>query len=228
MSANTAPALVRSAADFAEYNVSDAQPAHRDGPRKGFVERYIHSELYKWYAGVVCVIIHAHADDILPYTRGHVFHVERHYQRGDPGDVHDLLVKNMRLGTAFAGYFSWTGHHHTDLPTEAVVLMRRHGFTTWRRGLKEAVYRAVYTTKNAKSQTTATLLRGVFDADPKNTKGEWEDGAPTGPVNAFEPLTRDQARDTHVVNARAGERVWGVWVQEVKCQALYTSSVYQG
>ncbi|KIW70072.1 hypothetical protein PV04_02380 [Phialophora macrospora] len=140
MSANMAPALVRSAADFAEYNVGD-------GPQKGFVERYIHSEVYKRYAGVVCVI-HAHADDVLPYTVSGVpfhamahmagfvgsqpaptFDVESHDERGD---AHDLLIKNTRLGAAFASFFSGAGHHG-ELSERTVVLMRLHGFTTWGR-----------------------------------------------------------------------------------------------
>ena len=66
MSANMAPALVRQPADFVEYNVFDAQSAH-GSQTKGFVERYIHSELYKRYPGVMCVV-HAHADDVLPFT----------------------------------------------------------------------------------------------------------------------------------------------------------------
>jgi ribulose-5-phosphate 4-epimerase/fuculose-1-phosphate aldolase len=188
-------------------------------------------------------VIHAHADDVLPYTvngvpframaqtagfvgyqGAHTFDVERYYERGD---AHDLLIKNTRLGAAFAAFFSWAGHR-AELPEQTVVLMRRHGFTTWGRSLKEAVYRAVYATKNAKLQTTATLLRGAFDADPKNAKPGWSDGVAKGPIHAFESLTEEQAQDTEVANSRAVERPWGLWVQEVRCQALYTSSVYTG
>ncbi|ETI19690.1 hypothetical protein G647_08703 [Cladophialophora carrionii CBS 160.54] len=171
MSANMARALVRSAADLAEYNVGDAPN--------------------------------------LPIVTG---------PKGASWNGWGPLSPAISRGAG----------HHADLPEQAVVLMRRHGFTTWGTSLKGAIYRAVYATKNAKLQTAATLLRGAFDADPKNARGDLKDGGPTGPIHASEPLTQDQARDANIMNSRAGERVWVVWVQEVKCQALYTSSVYQG
>ena len=67
MSANMAPALVRSPADFVEYKISDLQPAQGQ-VAKGFVERCTHSELYKRYPQVMCAA-HAHADDVLPFTQ---------------------------------------------------------------------------------------------------------------------------------------------------------------
>jgi ribulose-5-phosphate 4-epimerase/fuculose-1-phosphate aldolase len=66
MSANMAPALVRSTSDFIEYRVADSAPCHANAP-KGFIERFIHSEIYKSYSRVKCVI-HSHAEDVLPFA----------------------------------------------------------------------------------------------------------------------------------------------------------------
>lgn len=66
MSGEMAPALVRAPADFVEYRVVDSSPVHQDAPR-GFIERYIHSEIYKRYPDVQCVV-HSHAEEVLPFA----------------------------------------------------------------------------------------------------------------------------------------------------------------
>jgi ribulose-5-phosphate 4-epimerase/fuculose-1-phosphate aldolase len=238
MSSNMAPALVRSPADFVEYNVADAQPAG-NVHAKGFVERYIHSEIYKRYAGVMCVV-HAHADDVMPYAVSGVplramshmagflgeggaltFDIERHYKHGD---AHDLLISNPRLGLALAEFFSWAGHR-AELPEQALVLMRKHGFTVWGRSIQEAVYRAVYATKNARLQTQAAAVRSGFEALQGDSKG-WLGGRPAKVTDGLESLSAEQARDAEAANLRAAQRPWGLWVQEVKCLPLYTSPVF--
>ena len=255
MSANMAPALVRSSSDLVIYNVSDAEPENANAPR-GFIERYIHSEMYKRYPGVLCVI-HSHADDVLPYTvSGVKFKAMNHmagfigeesplFDIGDEyqeGDHHDLLVSTPRLGAALASSFVGARHDNPEVPEQSLLLMRRHGFTTWGRGIKEAVYRAVYATKNASLQTTATLLRSASDSLEQKQASEGSGGKPTqgstgagwdttkgeGPLHPLESLTAQQAKDTEAANLKAVERPWGLWVQEVKCLPLYTSSVYRG
>jgi len=51
LSANRAPALVANRSDLVEYKVEDASPVQQDAPR-GYLERYIHSEIYKQYSDV--------------------------------------------------------------------------------------------------------------------------------------------------------------------------------
>jgi ribulose-5-phosphate 4-epimerase/fuculose-1-phosphate aldolase len=62
------PAVIRSSHDIGLYSVNDGSPidsnAH-NGP--GFAERFIHSEIYKKYAGVGSVV-HSHNEDVLPFT----------------------------------------------------------------------------------------------------------------------------------------------------------------
>lgn len=60
------PALVSSRHDIAAYHVEDASAVDSNAP-KGYVERYIHSEIYKRYADVNAVI-HSHNGDVLPYS----------------------------------------------------------------------------------------------------------------------------------------------------------------
>lgn len=138
-----------------------------------------------------------------------VWDIEEHYQ---PGDCHDLLVRSCEVGAALASEFS-TQERQQGLPDHALVLMRRHGFTTCGSSIKEAVYRAIYATKNAKVQTTSTLLRETLEEGKGSSRA----------VHSFEPLTTQQAEDCAATAARAINRPWGLWVQEVKCQPLYTS-----
>jgi ribulose-5-phosphate 4-epimerase/fuculose-1-phosphate aldolase len=66
MPRNTAPANVSSPEDLVQYRVADASPVDSNAPR-GYLERYIHSEIYKRYPDVNGVI-HSHAPEIIPYT----------------------------------------------------------------------------------------------------------------------------------------------------------------
>jgi len=60
-----APALVCSPEDLVDYRVSDATPIDAS-MTDGYVERYIHSEIYKKYP-TVHAVIHSHADSVIPY-----------------------------------------------------------------------------------------------------------------------------------------------------------------
>lgn len=66
MPRNIAPALLSSAADIVEYRVEDAAPVDPNSP-PGYVERYIHGEIYKRYPKIQSVI-HSHSAAVLPFT----------------------------------------------------------------------------------------------------------------------------------------------------------------
>ncbi len=66
MSANMAPALVGNASDLVQYRVNDSLAVDPAAPR-GYVERYIHGEMFKRYPDINCVI-HSHSADVLPYA----------------------------------------------------------------------------------------------------------------------------------------------------------------
>jgi ribulose-5-phosphate 4-epimerase/fuculose-1-phosphate aldolase len=66
MSADSAPALVSSPSDLVHYRVADSSPVE-PGAKKGYQERFIHSEIYKRFPEVNSVV-HSHSEAVLPYT----------------------------------------------------------------------------------------------------------------------------------------------------------------
>jgi len=66
MSRDLAPALVANSSDLVEYYVKDAAPIDPNAP-SGFIERYIHSELYKRFPNISSVV-HSHSPQVVPYT----------------------------------------------------------------------------------------------------------------------------------------------------------------
>lgn len=66
MSRDLAPALVANSSDIVEYYVSNAAPLDPNAP-EGFIERYIHSEIYLRFPGINSVV-HSHSPDVIPYS----------------------------------------------------------------------------------------------------------------------------------------------------------------
>lgn len=66
MSGDRAPALVSSQSDLILYYISDASPVDPSS-KKGYQERFIHSEIYKRFPHINSVV-HSHSDAVLPYT----------------------------------------------------------------------------------------------------------------------------------------------------------------
>jgi ribulose-5-phosphate 4-epimerase/fuculose-1-phosphate aldolase len=65
MPCNMPPALVSSQDDLVEYNVDGAEAVEKNA-KPGYVERHIHSEIYKRFPAINSVV-HSHAGDVLPY-----------------------------------------------------------------------------------------------------------------------------------------------------------------
>ena len=59
-----------SAKDLIEYHVTDSSPVDPNAG-KGFLERFIHSEIYKRFPEVNCVV-HGHSEAVLPFVVGTV------------------------------------------------------------------------------------------------------------------------------------------------------------
>jgi ribulose-5-phosphate 4-epimerase/fuculose-1-phosphate aldolase len=66
LSGNRAPAIVSQSSDFVHYFVENASSVDPDAPR-GYIERYIHSELYKRFSNV-STVIHAHAEAVTSFA----------------------------------------------------------------------------------------------------------------------------------------------------------------
>src|SRR5216683_2243520 len=150
MSRSRAPALV-TAADMMELDAdSEPLPGER---RKGFIERYIHGEIYRARREVMAVV-HSHSSSVIPFgvTRTElrpIYHMGSFLWSGAPvfeirkvRPENDLLIRDRPLGQALAG----------SLGACNCVLMRGHGMTVVGSGLPEAVFRAVYTQVNARLQ----------------------------------------------------------------------------
>lgn len=234
MSAALAPATVSSADQLIQYRVNDSVAVTPNAPR-GYIERYIHSEMYKRFPEVVSVI-HSHSEDILPYTIAGgvpfraVYHtpgfvgfdpspiwdIENAYNSTQP---RDMLVSSSRLGANLAESFASSANASTNpatlLPDRNLLLMRKHGFVTFGTGIEDATYKAVFATSNARVQTKAGLLQNAY-------QNVW-----SSQVNdsAFEALTQRQAEDTTAGSGAAGDRAWKLWVAEVESQPLYVNNV---
>jgi ribulose-5-phosphate 4-epimerase/fuculose-1-phosphate aldolase len=160
MSRSLAPYLV-TAGDVMEHG-PDSEPI--GDPRKAYLERYIHGEMYRQRPDVMAVV-HSHSDSVIPFgiTKGKlrpVYHMASFLWRGVPVyDIrkttpeNDLLIRDGRLGRELAG----------AIGDCACVLMRGHGMTVVGDGLPEAVFRSVYTEMNAKLQGLATQLEGPIE-----------------------------------------------------------------
>jgi len=186
MSRSRAPALV-TAADLVEWN-ADSEAATGD-KRKGFIERYIHGEIYRSRPEVMAVV-HSHSPSSIPFgvTRTRlrpIYHMGAFLWSGTPVfDIrktraeNDLLIRDKILGEALA----------KSLAGCNCVLMRGHGMTIVGDGVPEAVYRAIYTEMNARLQLQATQLEGPIEF-----------------------LTDEEGRRSTAANRGTLERPWELW-----------------
>jgi ribulose-5-phosphate 4-epimerase/fuculose-1-phosphate aldolase len=193
MSRNLAPGLVTEA-DIVEYEIDTGEAVRADPPRL-YLERWIHSEIYKARPDVMAVV-HNHSPAVLPFAiaRGArlqpVCHMSGFLGSGTPlfeirdhaGDASDLLIRNRPLGAALA---------HT-LGAARVVLMRGHGCTVVAESVRVAVYRAVYTDLNARLQLQASMLGEV------------------------QVLTPEEADATQAANEGQVERPWNLWRERAR------------
>jgi ribulose-5-phosphate 4-epimerase/fuculose-1-phosphate aldolase len=196
MARNMAPASVK---------ITDIMTIEADGSptagdtRRPYLERFIHSEIYKAQSEVGA-IVHSHCADVIPFSlvknnplrptyhmagfigpRVPVFEI-----RDTIGDESDMLISSPVLGSALA----------KTLGGSAAILMRGHGATVVGRNAQEAVFRAIYLMQNARIQSTAQQL-----------------GTPLY-------LNREEAAKADAVNAGQVDRAWNLWAAEAKSQAI--------
>jgi len=138
-----------------------------------------------------------------------VFDIGDFYQEGEQ---QDLLVRNARFGGALASSFLRGTGSSPEAPEHAVVLMRRHGFTTHGGDIETAVYRAIYTKINAAAQTNSLLLRAAF-SQGSTSEAKFE----------FEPLTQEMCDGCTKMNEGTQDKPWKLWVAEVERSSLYVN-----
>jgi ribulose-5-phosphate 4-epimerase/fuculose-1-phosphate aldolase len=189
MSRSLAPALV-TAADLMELD-ADSEPLAGD-KRKGFLERYIHGEIYRARPEVMAVV-HSHSPSVIPFgaTRTKlrpIYHMGSFLWSGAPvfeirneKRDNDLLIRDRALGKALAG----------TLGRCNCVLMRGHGMTVIGDGVPEAVFRAIYTEMNARLQLQAAQLEGPIEF-----------------------LSEEEGMRSSAANRGTIERPWELWKKE--------------
>lgn len=198
MARNVAPGQVQ-AVDIVEYAVDTGEAVASDPPRL-YLERYIHSEIYKARPDVLAVV-HNHSPAVLPFgiVKGLRFRPACHMCgfladaagegppvfeiRDSAGPATDLLIRNRELGAALA----------RTLADGRVVLMRGHGCTVVAESLRLAVYRAVYTEVNAKLLLQAMPLGEVttLSAAEAETARVNIEGQVDRPWNLWKQLARE-------------------------------------
>jgi len=187
-----APGLV-TAEDIVEHD-GDGEAAVELHGRILYLERYIHSEIYKAHPQVQAVV-HSHSPAVIPFGVTKVklqpiFHLSSFLAFGAPvfeirdagGAATDMLIRTPALGAALA----------QSLGAAPVALMRGHGDVVVGRSLREVVFRAVYTEVNARLEADALRLGG-------------------GKV-AF--LNDQEAANATETNAGVINRAWDLWKAE--------------
>jgi HCOMODA/2-hydroxy-3-carboxy-muconic semialdehyde decarboxylase len=159
LSRSRAPALVQPE-DILEYDL-DSNPIVPPTTRP-YSERVIHGEIFKARPDVNAVC-HHHAPSIMPFAISGVplqpvFHLGAAMGQRAPfwdsrdefGDT-NLLVVKPEEGASLA----------RALGKHSIVVMRRHGATVVGGELRELVFRAIYSAKNAEHQLAAQMLGHV-------------------------------------------------------------------
>ena len=155
-----APATVK-AKDIMEFGMDGEALAPRG--RKPYLERYIHSEIYRARPEVLAVV-HSHSPSLIPFgitgtSLRPVFHMGGFLGAAAPifeireagGPATDLLISDRKLGAALA----------RTLGPAPFALMRGHGAVAVGATLKQAVYRAIYAEVNARLQSEAMRLGNI-------------------------------------------------------------------
>ena len=153
-----APELVTTA-DILEYDLDGNAVDARD--RTSYLERFIHSEIYRARPDVRAVV-HCHTASLIPFADSDVplramYHMAAFVAEGVPvfdirtaAGVTDLLVRDAALGKALA----------KSLGQKPAALMRGHGAVVVAGSIPNVVGRSIYLDVNAKAQAQAIALGG--------------------------------------------------------------------
>jgi HCOMODA/2-hydroxy-3-carboxy-muconic semialdehyde decarboxylase len=184
-----AAGLVASVKDFVEADL-DGNPITGHGG----IERFIHGEIYRARPDVNSVV-HSHALPLIPFGVGTaplrpIYHMAGFLDAGvsvfeirdTGGPSTDMLIRTNALGQALA----------TCLGPNPVVLQRGHGATVVGVSIRQAVFRAIYTTKNAQALPIARQF---------------------GEVNYLLP---DEARLANELHDQVLNRPWQFWKRRAR------------
>jgi ribulose-5-phosphate 4-epimerase/fuculose-1-phosphate aldolase len=190
MSRSLAPESVQ-APDIMEFTL-DCEPCESRG-RNGFLERFIHGEIYKARPDVMAVA-HSHSASVIPFGLTGVpmratYHNAAFLAEGAPVfdirdkfGITDVIISDNAKGAAMAAVLA-------DKP---VALLRAHGMVTVGPTLAVAVFRAIFTEVSARVQLQAAMLGGAMAA-----------------------LDAEEGRLADLVNVATVGRSWDLWKKRV-------------
>lgn len=190
MSRSLAPELV-TADDIMEFTL-DCEACEARG-RSGFLERFLHAEIYRARADVMAVA-HGHSPAVIPFglvdtPMRAMYHNAAFLAAGvpvfdirDAFGVTDIVISNAERAAALA----------ETLGDKSAVLLRAHGFTTVGPNLQAAVFRAFFTEVNARVQLQTTALGGAVAA-----------------------LDSEEGRLADEINLATHGRAWELWKRRV-------------
>ncbi len=140
--------------------------------RPSYLERYIHSEIYKARPDVNCVL-HSHSPAVLPYCFTDqplrpVTHMGAFL--GETVPVYEIRDKQGDDTDLFGGSRSVCADIAESLGDQAVVLMARHGVVNVGGSVREVVFRAFYTEQNAAAQTAGLQVGNIKYLSPGEVK----------------------------------------------------------
>jgi HCOMODA/2-hydroxy-3-carboxy-muconic semialdehyde decarboxylase len=178
-----APALV-TAADITEYDL-ESRPV-TNTTAAGYIERFIHGEIYKARPDAMAVV-HCHCLDVIPFAATAVplrpmYHMGFFIGAGVPvfdirraAGITDMLIGTADLGRALA----------QTLGSSSAALMRGHGAVVAAPSVRLVVAQAYYLNVNARLQMQAMAIG-------------------RGRVNYLDPQEARKAAQTY-------ERSWDAW-----------------
>lgn len=190
MSRSLAPALV-TADDLMEFDL-DCVACDPRG-RNGFLERFIHGEIYR-HRPDVSAVAHSHSASVIPFGLVDVplratYHNAAFLAAGVPVfdirqefGVTDIVVSTAPKGAALA----------RTLADKSVALLRAHGMVAVGPSIADTVFRAIFTEVSARVQLQAAMLGG--------------------PIAALDP---EEGRLADAVNVATVGRSWELWKARV-------------
>jgi len=190
MSRSLAPQLV-TADDIMEFDL-DCEAIDSKG-RNGFIERFLHGEIYRQRADVMA-IAHSHSASVIPFGLTNtpmraMYHNAAFLAAGVPVfDIRekfgatDIVISNPAKGAALA----------EALGDRSACLLRAHGMVVVAASLPVAVFRAIFTEISARVQLQAAALGGSIAA-----------------------LDPEEGRLADIVNVNTVGRSWDLWKRRV-------------
>ncbi|MCW5692703.1 MAG: class II aldolase/adducin family protein [Pseudolabrys sp.] len=188
LAAERAPALV-TRDDLAIYDLDSNALTLTE--RRGYIERFIHGEIYKARPDVMSVI-HCHTPSLVTFCVCQVplrpvYHMSGflgagvgRFEARETFGMTDMLISSPAMGRELA----------KSLGKRAVVLMRGHGATMAGASIKHTVFRAIYSALNATMQMDAMRMGDVSY------------------------LSDEEAAKTAATNDRVVDRSWALWKAE--------------